>query len=263
MLSFKPHNAGMFSCVSLRLFGIVNHFNANHKLPDSIDSSALFRRFNSSYPDSTYEYFAPIDDSVTISYPTPISYSDATGELQFSDYKKIRFDSVGPFIRKYFAPSGRVKGLVAGLLAKYSIDPARTCFVYYRGTDKCAETVVGSFSEFIEQAREVQRRDPAVRFIIQTDEPAHRAEFLSQFPDSVHLAETDSSSPFVHTLYMLSAVLIAAQSKYIICSSSNVSTFMMLYRGHSTGVIQHLHPKEYIYGNKNSTYDPAQKVFWL
>lgn len=40
------HNAGFFSCCSVKLTKIVEFINLNKKLPDSVDSSAQFKYHN-------------------------------------------------------------------------------------------------------------------------------------------------------------------------------------------------------------------------
>jgi hypothetical protein len=40
--------------------------------------------------------------------------------------------------------------------------------------------------------------------------------------------------------HLFASMLVMAQCKYIVCSSGNVSMWMMYYRGHADGVYQYL-----------------------
>jgi len=62
---------------------------------------------------------------------------------------------------------------------------------------------------------------------------------------------------------MLSSVLIMSKPKHVICTSSNVSMWIILFRGHSSNIHQYLSPKEYIYGYKNNSFDINQNIFWI
>lgn len=68
---------------------------------------------------------------------------------------------------------------------------------------------------------------------------------------------------FIHSQIMLASVLISSKCEYIICGSSNVSLWIILFRGNSNNIYQYLSPKEYIYGIKNPNFDITNKSFWI
>ncbi len=52
MIKIKGHNAGFFSCCSVKLTKIVEFINSNKRLPDNVDSSeqfSLYKDFNPNY----------------------------------------------------------------------------------------------------------------------------------------------------------------------------------------------------------------------
>lgn len=68
---------------------------------------------------------------------------------------------------------------------------------------------------------------------------------------------------FIHSQIMLSSVLIMSKAKHVICTSSNVSMWIILFRGNNTNIHQYLSPKEFIYGYKNNSFDINKKTFWI
>ena len=56
------HEAGFFSCCSVKLNNIVDYINNNSKLPDYVNSSQLFERHKINNDDITYDYFEHYDN---------------------------------------------------------------------------------------------------------------------------------------------------------------------------------------------------------
>ena len=54
------HNAGFFSCCSVRLSEIIDFINSNKRLPDNVDSSEqfeIYKKTNEKNKDITFDYF--------------------------------------------------------------------------------------------------------------------------------------------------------------------------------------------------------------
>ena len=51
------HNAGFFSCCSIRLIDIIHYFNENKTLPDEVDSSEQFSLYKLDQNDITSLFF--------------------------------------------------------------------------------------------------------------------------------------------------------------------------------------------------------------
>ena len=61
------HNAGFFSCCSVRLHDIIAYFNTNKCLPKEVDSSGHFGLYKKdSDKDITYDYFKEYNHSTSI-----------------------------------------------------------------------------------------------------------------------------------------------------------------------------------------------------
>lgn len=254
-------NSGFFSCCNVKLYRIVNHFNTHHSVPTSIDDSELFTIYKPSRyagQDITHHFFRPRDD-VRIDFSGTLQIMDGYTEDQFSPYSELHFSVVKPFLEKYYSPSQTILDLQQALVNKYEIDVAHTCAIYYRGTDKYQETTLGSFDVYAAKMSELIEKDPDIRFILQSDSYSF-IEHMDQYADAhkiqnnINVFEenvTTTSNQGVHYLrigdkayldiqHLFASMLLMARCKYIICSSGNVSLWIMYYRGHSDNVYQYL-----------------------
>ena len=104
-----------------------------------------------------------------------------------------------------------------------------------------------------------------MKFLIASDEISLIKLFRNSFPDTIVIHEllTNMRRSFVHSQIMLATVLIMSKAEYIICTSSNVSLWIILFRGRNSNIHQYLSPKEYIYGVKNKNFDLANTSFWV
>ena len=70
------HNAGFFSCCSVKLTKIVDFINSNKRLPDNVDSSKLFRLYkNEKNKDITFDYFEHYENFPDVNIIHPIYYN--------------------------------------------------------------------------------------------------------------------------------------------------------------------------------------------
>ena len=114
------HNAGFFSCYTIRLLNILSFFNKNKKCPKKIDSSKQFLDYKvDTHQDSTHEYIK-LKDSVDIEYYSDITITNEDAEGQFSNYKNLNLQSLKPFVDAYFSPSDNILKIV-DQLEKYII----------------------------------------------------------------------------------------------------------------------------------------------
>ena len=139
----STHNAGFFSCCTVRLSDIVEYIRKTHELPE-VDSSAQFAWYknvndndnNNMNTDITFHYFQ--DYHPIYKYPIDIDFH---WKYQFMDYTKID-NKIYPIVRKYFAPSEEIKQIISMMENKYNIDYDNTCVLFYRGNDKNTETKI-------------------------------------------------------------------------------------------------------------------------
>lgn len=252
MSVITTHNAGFFSCCSVKLNDIVDFINTNKRLPDSVDSSKQFKLYkNNNYNDVTYEYFEHYNNIKNIEINYPINYNEG---YQFIDYSKLDYIHLYPLIQKYFSPSKKIYKIMNNIIQKYKLELNNTLAVYYRGTDKSIETDIASFDEFYNQILNVIKIDKDIKILIQTD----TAQFLdyinsknlkniivieenvrSYTDKGIHF-QYSCKENFYHMLILFSTFFLISKCKYIICSSSNCSIFIMLYRNNNKNVIQYL-----------------------
>jgi hypothetical protein len=246
------HNAGFFSCCSVKLDKIVKFVNSNNKLPDIVDSSQLFKLYKiNKDADITFSYFENYNNIMDIKIISPIDYFE---HYQYKDYSKLNYKDINPLIKKYFSPSFKINEIISNIENKYNIVHDNTLAVYYRGTDKYKETQLSSFDEFYEQIIRIVGINKDIKILLQSDS----ANFIDYINDKsfkniiiidenktsytnkgIHL-EQSSNANYYDMLNFLSTILIISKCKYIICSSGNCSIWTMFYRGHNKNIIQYL-----------------------
>ena len=251
------HNAGFFSCCSVKLDSIVNFVNHNNKLP-FVDSSYQFRKYKKKLnEDITYDFFKHYDDIENIKINKNIKYNH---KHQFNKYSNLDYYSISPLIEKYFSTSNKINEIVDYFIEKYDLVYDNTLVVYYRGTDKSKETEIASFDEFYKQIINIISFNDNLKILVQTD----TAQFIDYLNDkelkNITISENKTSynnkgihnenngeSNYNQMLNFLSTVIIMSKCKYIICGSCNCSMWIMLYRKSSKNVIQYLNKVWYNY----------------
>ena len=251
------HNAGFFSCCSVKLDSIVNFVNHNNKLP-FVDSSYQFRKYKKKLnEDITYDFFKHYDDIENIRINKNIKYSH---KHQFNKYSNLDYYSISPLIEKYFSVSNKINEIVDYFVEKYDLVYDNTLVVYYRGTDKSKETDIASFDEFYKQIINIISSNDNLKILVQTD-TAQLIDYLndkelknitiSENKTSYHKKgihnENNGESNYNQMLNFLSTVIIMSRCKYIICGSCNCSMWIMFYRKSSKNVIQYLNKVWYNY----------------
>lgn len=259
------HNAGLFSCYTIRLLNILSYFNKYKKCPNKIDSSKQFKDYKiDQNKDYTFEYIK-INYSLNINYLNDIKITSENKEEQFSNYKNINFDEINQFIIKYFSPSENILNIVNELENKYSLDYENLAVFYYRGTDKYIETKKCNYDEYINKAIQIRNNYPTIKFLLTSDEINLINLFKNKFPDVIIIEKllNNINRSFIHSQLILANVLIMSKAKLLICTSGNVSLWIALFRGNNNNIYQYLSPNEYIYGVKNKDYDPNKTMFWI
>lgn len=244
------HNAGFFSCATIKLLDIIRYFNEYKKLPDEVDSSEQFMHYKSYAGDNLIPFYFNEKDS-KIEYNGEVPIRDCMA-MQFAPYKYLNIDSLNPFLNKYFLPSNHVFNIAKTYLAKYGIEYENFCSVFYRGNDKNREMKVGSYSLFIEKAKEIKALNPDIRFLVQPDEPGFLEAFLDHFPDAIFFEETPAcDNPDSCTVFELpikeraefgakffAALLVISQCEHMITHSGNCGLWAALYRRNPKNIHQ-------------------------
>lgn len=262
------HNAGFFSCCTIRMVCIINFINEKKILP-IVDSS------------KQWEFYKDVDVDVDL---TPIFFKtvdenfDLIGEFKqidygMSDFRDLNFYQLNLIMKKYFSPSDIVHNAMNQLIQKYSLELDKTISVMFRGNDKQRETILPSYEELLDKISELRSQNPDFKLLIQSDEFEFYEEVLRHHPDAIYFNEvmkikkdSNSAVPRGHrtnqAVIFLAIMLIISKSEKIILNSGNVGLWTTLFRGNSEGVCQYLRHKEFIYGGYNELYG-TEESFWI
>lgn len=246
------HNAGFFSCCTIRLIEIIKFFNQHKRLPASIDDKEQFAFFKKNPEDYVVPEFFKTTD-FPVEHTKEVVVTEEPGEVSFGDYSKLHFEDVNPFLYKYFSPSDAVWNICSKYEANYQIDFQNTCAIFYRGNDKKRECEITPYEDFINKAQEVLDANPDIRFLVQPDETEFLQAFTKAFPgrcfnfketphmrrkDSAIFYELPSDKKMDHGQHFLAAVLTMSRCKHVITHSGNGGMFCVLYRGNFDNVFQ-------------------------
>lgn len=242
---------GFFSCSSDALLYLVQYSSIHGRIPESVDRSKQYAYHkNDAMTNLIPYYFEELPGSFDV--PENVTINSDGVYSQFCDYRTIQFDKVQPYLKKYFMPSAIVRNRVNAFVDKYEIDFDNTCAVFYRGNDKSRETQIASYSEFINQAKDIKSQNPNTIFLVQTDEAEFLDAFLAVFPNSKYISEIPRISkqdtwvtekiPYsdrpAFGVDFFSSVLIISKCKYLLTHSGNCGLWSVLYRGSFDGVRQ-------------------------
>ena len=246
------HNAGFFSCCSVRLGSIIQYFNNEKQLPKYVDSSMQFRWYKELNTDVTFQYFQHYNEfDNDIEYTNTMDFHETK---QFGFYKDLDFERINPFIKKYFTPSKIVQSKIDCITRKYAIDFDNTCALFHRGLDKVTETEICSYEDKLEKAKELLKENPNIRFLIQSDETEFIDKALNEFPnnafyckDEIFHMEHDSKTLIDHKFRenpedraqnLLAVLVILSKCKHVILSAGNCDLWTTLFRGNAKNVTQ-------------------------
>jgi hypothetical protein len=249
-------NAGFFSNSSVRLRGLINFINNNKIVPTLIDCKDSYHMYK--YDDNvdvSLDFFEDYNNiNININTNQYINISD----YQFTDYKQVDYTSIQPYINKYFSPSLKVTNIMNNFITKYKIDTNNCIALYYRGTDKIHETPLDSYESYLTKLLEIKNNNPYMQILIQTDSTKF-LNYINANMDNhniIIINENDttngdngfhftknSKENYKDMFNLFATFLIISKCKYIICSSSNCSIWIMLYRNNANNVIQSLDMK--------------------
>jgi len=254
------HQAGFFSCCSVRLHEIIAYINKFNKLPLNVNSSELFSWYKcGANTDITDEYFQNYNDIVLENLKSPVDYFEW---YQFSDYSNLDYLNIIPIVKKYFSPSEQIQEIIRTIEQKYNIDYENTCALFYRGNDKSTETKLSEYSEYLPHIQSITAKNPESKFLIQSDETEFIEEMSRLLPqksfflkDEIrHIPKSKTTvdvvfkdKNFVFSKYFLAITMIMSKCKYVICGSGNCSIWIMLFRENCNNVYQYYNDKMLIH----------------
>jgi len=265
--SLKIHHAdGVFSCYTVRLEALLDYYNTFKRRPALVDSSQQFAKWkDDKHRGDISDTFYYRDDSIIIpEYEHPVKTTTERDEQQFSDYSKLCFADLKPFVAKYFAPSAWISARTREIHSQFPSLSEDFCGVLYRGTCKKLETRQPSHFEFVYKVSQFKLKHPDAKFLIQTDEPSIFAALERQLGhNSCFIVPIQGATKLATVANYVANVAAMAKCKHLITTSGNGEYWLRLFRGNNDNSNQWLSPKEYIYGQKNESFDPNQRNFWL
>jgi len=254
------HNAGFFSCCSVKLDKIVYFINLNKRLPDIVDSSQQFELYKNDKnkdKDITFDYFENYNNITDVNIIYPINYKETH---QFKNYNDLDYTCITPLIKKYFSLSVEINKIVNNIKKKYNLIYENICVLFYRGNDKNTETQKCGYNEYLNYATQLLKENPKIVFLIQSDETEFIEFMTNKFPNNSfyfkdeirHMVKCNSTVDikmrdlnYEFSKKYLGITVIMSKCKYIICGSGNCDQWIMFYRGNNKNVIQNLNGSWY------------------
>jgi hypothetical protein len=251
--------AGFFSCCSVRLHNIIEYFNKHRYLPIIVDSSehyTLYKKKNEKNRDIIFDYFEDYRNEVEIKYEKNVEYKET---YQYNKYNTLDYDSIIPFVKKYFTPSQQIKNIISNIENKYNItDYSNICVLFYRGNDKVTETHISKYDDVIIKANSILSKHPTIQFLIQSDETNFIERMTLEFPSNSfyfkdeirHINKQMTSVDLINTndtnhefsKYYLAITIIMSKCKYVVCGSSgNCSIWITFFRENANNVTHYIH----------------------
>lgn len=276
---YVNHNAGFFSNCTVCLVDLIESIKYLKNINVELDTRNTFRLYKNSQKngDIGLEYFKKAYNNSKVSIIHEKGLVVESG-MSFLDYKTLNLLKMNPYISKYFTPSDKVKNIISMMEKKYEIDYENTCCVFFRGLDKFIETGVPEYDIFCNKAKEVTKNENNIRFLLQSDETDFfdyaKNIFVNHliFNDEIrHVKHSktlleyslNKNDNFKYSLYFLAIVIIMSRCKYVICNTSNVSLWIVLFRGHTNNLHQYLKQIPKFHNiSVNPLYDSSVKKVW-
>ena len=246
------HNSGFFSCNNIKLHYIIKYFNQYKKLPNEVDTKDSYGWYkNDDNEDITYHYFKHYNGiPETIEYTREIDFNEW---YQSRIYTKLDYEGITPFINKYFSPSDRILKIIQEMEIKYNLDYNNIVVLFFRGNDKSTEVPqLPSYEEYIYYGELILKKNPNIKFLIQSDETNFILTMEKHFPNNNiifrdeirHIQDRTTTVDKInrktnlkYSLNYLAITIIISKCSFIICNSGNCSLWIVLYRGNANNLI--------------------------
>lgn len=248
-----------FSCCSVRLGFLVRHIIDYKKLPKILDSSKTFTMYkNNKDQDITFNYFEDYNNIDIIYNCSNTINLGSIGDLwnfQFSNYHNFDYSITSSLVKKYFSPNTEIINIIKNIENKYNIDYNNTCCIFFRGLDKITETRLPHYNEYALYIDSIILNNPNIKLLIQSDETEFIAFMVNKYPNntfyfkdeirhlnrSINLVDKVFNNIEHFSKNFLAITIIMSKCKYIICNGgTNVSAWILFYRGNSNNVIEYL-----------------------
>ena len=246
-LIISHSNTGFFSCCSMQLHKIIEYYNKYRQLPESINTDMQFDWYR---PGTTETYFTVT--STQIKFRARVDYEHFH---QYTDYMKLDYIGLAPFIKRYFSPSEEIQSIIQGMETKYMLDYKNICVLFYRGNDKTTETQTPQYEDYVKRGKALLEKESDLRFLVQSDETEFIDAMETAFPgkclvlkDEIrHISKSLTTvdkvfkeDNFRFSKFYLAITYVMSKCNHVICGSGNCSIWITLFRGNSRNIQQFL-----------------------
>jgi hypothetical protein len=231
------HNAGLGSCLSMRLHEVVKFRVREGRWPASVDSSEQFALYGSSPSERLDTRLIRELPPERPDFPCPV-FDQNHQYGYYSDLDPLIY----PVASYYCHPSNEVEEAAAQIATRMA---GRTV-VHYRGNDKVVERPRIAYQTVFDTARKV-----GGPYWVLTDEEEFRISFIALFPetDSLEFLPTIRRNyntfvigrPLERPLFavrFLAALYAMRHAEKLVLTTGNTSLWAVLWRGSMDGVSQ-------------------------
>ncbi|MBT8550371.1 hypothetical protein G6671_02490 [Polynucleobacter paneuropaeus] len=242
---YHTYDWGFFSNISTTLMDI----SCNPNKIRSIDNTYSFSRYKDIQNTNTWSsYFNDVD--LTIEDPALESNYFASGLYHHTNYAELNFELAKKFINRYFVPSSLVLSQMERLKKKYKLNLDKLICVYFRGTDKSNEIELVPPEVYFDEIDKLIKAHPDHKILLQSDDQIFFDALKQRYPKIITLSELPLSDnrggfhnnvendKFKYSTLFFAIVLLMSQCKFLVTNTSNVSLWILLYRGHSNNFKQ-------------------------
>jgi hypothetical protein len=249
-------NGGLFSNFYHTLWSLIDLRNQGIS-PDHIDFSAGFELFREHWGEDLYPLFFAAPPAKPNSWSnspaasaTPLPRLDHHGT-----YAVYPYELLSAIRDTYFRPSEAVLNRKNALARKYDLTPGNYIALYHRGTDKGEEIKLTAAAPMLRSLQEAIHKSGISKVLVQTDDQSLLDFYLANLGSTVTVIEelpaTTGAKGFHYlnheqglidkknfSLTLTAMTELLAQSDQFITSTSNLSGWACLLRGHAHGVVQ-------------------------
>lgn len=249
----KPMISGFFSYCSVYLHQIIENIKKGNKC-NNIELGE-FEFYKENKKDKVYENF----------------FKEKSGDINFRDtqgldfplyanrifYKQSDFLGLGEIVEKWFTPKDEIQIIKNKFIIDLNLKLEETLALYYRGTDTQADRSITRYDYIAKKSKEILSKNHIKVVFLQTDDKMFEDYIIScgikqkiikikEIPSSYsnkgyHF--TIKNDKIEHTKKMLASTLLMSECKYVVCNSSNVSRWILVYRKKKEGYYQFLRNK--------------------
>ena len=236
----RPMISGFFSHCSVYLNQIIE----NIKKGNNISNIELggFEFYKTNKEDKVYEnFFERVSGDIKIQNIKELSFPMCSNSIF---YKKSDFLGSKEIIKKWFTPKKEIQIIKNNFIIDLNLKTSEKLSVYYRGTDTQLDRPITWYNVFAEKAKWLINKNKIKTVLLQTDDKMFEDYILScgikeriliikELP-SIYSHKgyhfTMKGDKVEHTKKMLASTLLMSECKYVLCNSSNVSRWILIYR---------------------------------